>query len=374
VTSALHCDFAIVGGGLVGAALAHGLRALGPRLVVVDEGDRALRAARGNFGLIWVQGKGLGLAAYGGWTQRAAREWAKLAADLEQETGIDVALRQAGGLHLCLAQQELDARAAHLHALMAQPGFEQYDIDVLDHADVAQRVPQIGPAVVGATYCAQDGDCNPLRLLRALHAAAARAGCRYIPDARVDFIEPAADRFTLRTRAGEVQAERVVLAAGLGNARLAPMIGLAVPVRPNKGHVLVLERLPAFLPLAVETVRQTDEGTVLVGDSQQEAGFDESLDPAVLAAMAARAVAAFPPLGDARVIRAWAALRVMSPDGFPIYAESAQHPGSFVVTCHSGVTLAAQHAHVLAPAIGAGHLPAECRIFSHERFDVRAAA
>jgi glycine/D-amino acid oxidase-like deaminating enzyme len=321
-----------------------------------------------------VQGKGLGLAAYGSWTQRAAREWAKLAADLGQETGIDVALRQAGGLHLCLAQQELDARAAHLHALMAQPGFEQYDIDVLDRADVANRVPQIGPAVVGATYCAQDGDCNPLRLLRALHAAAARAGCRYIPDARVDVIEPAGDRFTLRTRAGEVQAERVVLAAGLGNARLAPMIGLAVPVRPNKGHVLVLERLPAFLPLAVETVRQTDEGTVLVGDSQQEAGFDESLDPAVLAAMAARAVAAFPLLGDARVIRAWAALRVMSPDGFPIYAESPQHPGSFVVTCHSGVTLAAQHAHVLAPAIGAGHLPTECRIFSHERFDVRAAA
>ena len=96
MTPALHCDLAIVGGGLVGAALAHGLRALGPRLVVVDEGDRALRAARGNFGLIWVQGKGLGLAAYGGWTQRAAREWVKLAADLEQETGIDVALRQAG--------------------------------------------------------------------------------------------------------------------------------------------------------------------------------------------------------------------------------------------------------------------------------------
>jgi glycine/D-amino acid oxidase-like deaminating enzyme len=374
VTAQLDCEVVVVGGGLVGAALAYGLRALGSRLVVVDEGDRAFRAARGNFGLIWVQGKGTGLAAYGSWTQRAAREWPKLAADLEQQTGIDVGLRQRGGFHLCLAPQELDARVAQLNALMAQPGFEKYALEVLDHREVAKRVPRIGPAVAGATYCAHDGDCNPLRLLRALHAAIARAGCRYVPDARVELIEAGGNGFTLRTRGVRLRSKRVVLAAGLGNARLAPMIGLAAPVRPNKGHVLVLERLPAFLPLTIETVRQTDDGTVLVGDSQQEAGFDESLDAAVLAAIAKRAIAAFPLLGDAHVIRAWAALRVMSPDGFPIYAESARHPGAFVVTCHSGVTLAAQHAHVLAPALGAGRLPDECRIYSHERFDVRAAA
>ena len=49
-------DVAIVGGGLVGAAIGHGLRELGSRLAIVDEGDVAHRAARGNFGLIWVQG------------------------------------------------------------------------------------------------------------------------------------------------------------------------------------------------------------------------------------------------------------------------------------------------------------------------------
>ena len=52
-------DVAVIGGGLVGAAIAFGLRSLGARLAVVDEGDVAHRAARGNFGLIWVQGKGM---------------------------------------------------------------------------------------------------------------------------------------------------------------------------------------------------------------------------------------------------------------------------------------------------------------------------
>ncbi len=91
-------DVAIVGGGLVGAALAYGLRELGRRLAVLDEGDVAYRAARGNFGLIWVQGKGFGMPSYGAWTQRSAREWPAFAADIASATGIDVALAAGGRL------------------------------------------------------------------------------------------------------------------------------------------------------------------------------------------------------------------------------------------------------------------------------------
>jgi len=80
-------DVAIIGGGLVGAAIAFGLGDLGARLVVVDEGDVAHRAARGNFGLVWVQGKGAGMPAYGAWTQQSAREWPRLAAAVKGNPG-----------------------------------------------------------------------------------------------------------------------------------------------------------------------------------------------------------------------------------------------------------------------------------------------
>ncbi len=56
-------DVAVVGGGLVGVATAWGLAREGCRVVVLDEGDRAVRASRGNFALVWVQSKGLGLRA-----------------------------------------------------------------------------------------------------------------------------------------------------------------------------------------------------------------------------------------------------------------------------------------------------------------------
>jgi glycine/D-amino acid oxidase-like deaminating enzyme len=79
-------------------------------------------------------------------------------------------------------------------------------------------------------------------------------------------------------------------------------------------------------------------------------------------------VRTFPVLRDASVVRTWAGLRVMSPDGFPIYEQSAVYPGAFAVTCHSGVTLAGAHALALAPAILGGALPAEFAAFSSSRF------
>jgi glycine/D-amino acid oxidase-like deaminating enzyme len=367
-------DVAVIGGGLVGAAIAFGLRSLGGKLALLDEGDVAFRASRGNFGLIWVQGKGFGLPAYGAWTQRSARTWPRLAAMLQEATGLDVALRQPGGLHVCLSARELAARADRMAALLAQPGFENYDIDVLDRAGVMARMPALGPDVVGGTWSALDGDCNPLRLLRALHAALEQAGALHRTGFAIDRIEPLASGFVLHSATGKLECERVVLAAGLGNARLAPMVGLAAPVTPNKGHVIVLERVQPFLGVPLETIRQTDEGTVLIGDAQQARGFDDALDPAVLAAMAERAVRVFPHLRGVRVNRTWAALRVMSPDGFPIYAQSAAHPGAFLATCHSGVTLAAAHAFDLAAAIADGCLPGSLAPFSDGRFDVRAAA
>lgn len=357
----------------MGAALAYGLRDLGAQVVVLDEGDVAHRAARGNFGLVWVQGKGAGMPAYAAWTLASARAWPRLAAELRAATGIDVALRQGGGVHLCFARDALDARAARLAEFTAAtPGGTR--VDVLDRAALLHRLPRLGPEVVGGTWCADDGDCNPLALLRALQAAAEASGVRFLRRASVTAIEPTANGFALRAGVHDLACERVILAAGLGNATLAPMVGLAAPVEPNQGQILALERVAPFLDVTTESLRQTADGTVLVGDSQRDVGYDDSQQLGVMAAMAARAVRVFPFLRDVRVVRAWSALRVMSPDGFPIYAQSQRHPGAFVVTCHSGVTLAAAHAYELAPALREGALPPACRAFGTERFDVRAAA
>ena len=165
-----------------------------------------------------------------------------------------------------------------------------------------------------------------------------------------------------------VRAQRVVLAAGLGNARLAPMLDMDLPVRPQRGQILVLERLPRFMDYPIVTLRQTDEGTVLIGDSQEEAGFDDQVTTSISATLADRAVRTFPALADARVVRMWSCLRVMSPDGFPVYARSRSQPGAFGAVCHSGVTLAAAHALVLAPRLIQGDFQDTLASFAPTRF------
>ncbi|PSC03058.1 FAD-dependent oxidoreductase [Alsobacter soli] len=367
-------DVVVIGGGLVGGAVAFGLARSGARVCVLDEGDVAFRASRGNFALVWVQSKGLGMPEYAGWSKRSADDWHQLAAILREETGIDVAHSQPGGFALCLSDAEMQQRVDAMKRLHNQINMVEYGYEVLDHAETKRRLPDIGPDVVGSIYSPVDGHVNSLRLFRALHEGLQRRGADYRPNHPVDTITPENGGFRVVGPWGEIRAPKVVLAAGLGNARLAPMVGLYAPVKPSKGQVIVTEKTAPFLHHPMGTLRQTDEGGVMIGDSQEDLGFDTVVTQPVISIMAERAVRMFPRLAGLNVVRTWSALRVMSPDGFPIYEQSTTHPGAFVTTCHSGVTLAANHALTIAPAIQAGALPEFVATFNSRRFHVPAHA
>jgi glycine/D-amino acid oxidase-like deaminating enzyme len=364
--TSLSADVLVIGGGLVGSALAYGLAREGARVTVLDEGDGGFRASRGNFGLVWIQGKGYGLTPYAGWSRGSAVRWPMLAQSLRDDTGIDVALRQPGGFHFCFSDEEMAERHTRLSALQQEIG--DYPFQLLDQREVRERVPGIGPQVVGASYTPMDGHVNPLKLLRALHDGMQRRGVTLHSEARVENIKPGDGSFTVHSRRGTFRAARIVLAAGLGNRALAPLVGLNAPVAPNRGMILVSERVAPFLHYPTLNVRQTDEGTVQFGDSMEQAGFDDFTSTPILSEIARRGVRTFPALRNVRLVRTWAALRIYSPDGFPIYEQSETHPGAFVVTCHSGVTLAAAHAQRLAPWIAGAPMPAELPAFSARRF------
>lgn len=365
-------DVVVLGGGVVGGAIALGLARSGVRVIVLDEGDVALRASRGNFALVWVQSKGLGMPEYALWTRRSAQDWHRLAETLREEAGIDVAHSQPGGFVPCLSGQELEKRITAMRRLHNQPGLSDFPYEILDRAETKRRLPDIGKDVVGALYSPLDGHVNSLKLFRALHEAGAGRGVEYRPNHAVTAIAARDGGFRVSGSWGEIGAGKIVLAAGLGNARLAPMVGLDAPVKPSKGQIIVTEKTAPFLHHPMGTIRQTDEGGVMIGDSQEDRGFDTIVGQPVISVMAERAVRTFPRLAGLNVVRTWSALRVMSPDGFPIYEQSRSHPGAFLATCHSGVTLAANHVLTLAPAILAGTLPEAVASFSARRFHVPA--
>ena len=359
----------VVGGGVVGAAIAFGAARAGAPVVLLDEGDIAHRASRGNFGLVWMQSKGSGFPRYARWCRDAVDFWPRLAQELQELAGVDVHLQQPGGFWIGFSDAEMQARSAMLEELKdIGPGIPY---EMLDRAELKRRLPAIGPTVAGGSFCPLDGHVNPLKLLHALHAALKALGVRVHAGVEVARVSRRQDGgYAAESRDGRSwHAPRLVLAAGLGNKTLAAQVGLHAPVEPNRGQVLITERLEPFLHHPTNKARQTNEGTVQLGYSIEDVGFDDGTTVCAIEWIARRALATFPVLSEARLVRAWGALRVMTPDGSPIYQESPACPGAYVATSHSGVSLAGTHAYVLGPWMaGLAPAPDDIEAFAGDRY------
>ncbi|MBY5775364.1 FAD-binding oxidoreductase [Rhizobium leguminosarum] len=371
----MNADVIVIGGGIVGSAIAYGLAQRDQHVLVLDGDDGDHRAARANFGLVWVQGKGAKMPEYHLWSRLSSERWSDFAAELRDVSGHDLHYEQNGGLVYCIGEAEFETRRADLLKLHNQLG-GAIDWEMLDRSQLERLMPGIeyGPEVVGASFGYRDGHANPLRLLLALQAGIQRLGGTIIGSAHVHQIVAHASGFTVATGTATFSAPRIIIAAGLGSDALSDQVGLHVPLRPQRGQILVTERLTPVLKLPASGLRQTREGSVMIGATQEDVGFDVTATCAAAAKLSTRALRILPALAHVRLVRQWSGLRVLSPDNCPVYAQSENHPGAFIALCHSGVTLAAVHADTIAQAIVEGGLPLSLGVFNRRRFDVPKAA
>jgi len=369
-------DIVVIGAGTVGAAIAYGLASRGERVLLLDGDDGDFRAARANFGLVWLQGKGPGMPAYQTLTRHSVGSWRSFADGLEAETDMGLAYEQNGGLAFCIGADAFEKRRAALERLHNQWGGGEPDWEMIDRSALERLMPKVtfGPEVTGASFGRSDGHANPLRLLAALHGAVIRLGGRVRSNATVRGITNTDGDFHLALGDETIAAPRIVIAAGLGTAALARQVGLDIPIKPERGQILVTERLELLLPLPASGLRQTADGTVMIGATKEDVGFDLSTTGDAAGRLSRSAIRIVPALAGAGLVRQWAGLRIMTPDSYPIYAQSESHPGAFVAVCHSGVTLAAFHAGTFAAAVAAGSLPDDLSPFHQSRFDVPQAA
>ena len=103
-------DVVVIGGGVIGISLAYGLLKQNATVFLLDKDDPQLTASRGNFGLVWVQSKGLGMPEYVEWCIEAADKWPRFSENLETETGIQLEYAKKGGLEICLGEDEYNTR------------------------------------------------------------------------------------------------------------------------------------------------------------------------------------------------------------------------------------------------------------------------
>jgi glycine/D-amino acid oxidase-like deaminating enzyme len=363
----MESDYAIIGGGVVGLSVAWGLLKRGLSVTVLDGDDGSFRASRGNFGLVWVQSKGMNQPRYARWSQQSAGAWAEYAAELADATGRDIGLRQEGGYDLHFSEEELQDTVAKYEELKRKLGGD-YPYEVLGSNALRREEPNIGPSVVGAILHHQDGHANPLRLLRALAQDVRTLGGTVLTGKHVTDVDRK-DLFRITCSDGtEIRSRKTVLSAGLGAIELGPLMGFRAPVRPQRGQVLITEKMPKIMNRPSLIARQVDEGGIQIGATNEEVGLDNGVTPAGLSRLAAEAVRAYPILARANLVRSWGALRILSPDGLPIYQESPEMPDAFLVTCHSGITLSAAHARFLPDWLEKTSAAPDLEVFGEDRF------
>lgn len=369
----VDADVIIIGAGVVGAALAYGIARQGQRVIMLDGRDRDFRAARANFGLVWVQGKGSDNPDYAQLSMDSANLWPTFRGELSAvcETAIDYA--RPGGLVFCLGEKDFAARSdliCRSHNQKSESHTEMLERGALER--LLQAV-KLGADVTGASYCKLDGHVNPLHLYSALLRALPKLGGQVRFRYPVDRITPVNGGYRVGSAGQELAAPRIIVAAGLSTQALTAPLGFDVPVHSERGQILVTERLAPILPYPASGLRQTADGTVMIGATNEKIGNTAvSVDAAITLAKKAQRIV--PALGSVRLVRQWGGLRVLSPDKAPIYAESTRHPGLFAAVCHSGVTLAAVHAQIVGPAMARGSLPSTLAAFSNGRFNVQKCA
>ncbi|MCW0072968.1 FAD-binding oxidoreductase, partial [Burkholderia pseudomallei] len=156
------------------------------------------------------------------------------------EPGVNCGFERPRCIERCEHGDELASATALLASLHRQDAALSYE--VLDAAALRKRLPAASPSLAGTLWSPNDGHANPLYALRAMLQAFVQNGGVYLPRNDVNEIRPRAGRFEIDTCEGRLEAGRVVLAAGLDNARLAPMVDMHAPISALRGRIMVTER------------------------------------------------------------------------------------------------------------------------------------
>ena len=350
-------DIIVVGGGLSGSAIALGLMREGMGSVMLfDEQLPTQRLSRGNFGLTWFMCKGASHPVYAQWSRMACHQWPDFAAGLEEETGYDIELEWTGGAVNAFGEAEFKAHSESIESLKtvcAQVGLD-YPVRMLNREEFAELIPEmeLGEEVSGAMYTPEQGHVNPLKLLAAMRCAFQKKGGTFIGAQTVSNIVPnPGGTVTVKTSRGDYQCQKLVVAAGHGSTRLLAPLGEKLHVYPQRGQLMVTQRCKRVLTVPVLCVRQTPDGTFVIGLSTEDTALDTRVTAAAMKSEAANAIRLFPMLAKVNWVRAWGAIRVMTPDGAPIYSRIPAHDNITVVALHSAVSLAPLAANVVAPWI-----------------------
>lgn len=340
----------IIGGGIHGCSIAYHLAQKGFKEVVLLEKDclasggtgRSAAGIRHQFGTE----VNIRLAA------SSIKMMENLAEELDYPWGIG--LMQGGYMMLAYSESQLEQfkKNVQMQNELMNAGTQILTVD--EAAKIVRGINREG--LVGTSFNPRDGHIDPFQATQAYADAARRLGVEIYTRTEVVDIKTVGGRVTgVVTKNGDViETEIVVNAAGPHGVLIGRMVGLDIPLYPERHQILVTEPLEMFLPCMVISFthgtyfKQTPHGSLLmgVGDPEHEVkDFNQKSTWQFLKDIAQKITFHLPALKEVRVVRQWAGLYDITPDSQAILG-STDVKGFYLDVGWSG------HGLQLAPVVG----------------------
>lgn len=341
-------DIVIIGGGIIGCAVAFNLAKKGMKDIVVLEKEFLASGATGRCGA--------GVRQQWGTRQNCllAKESMTILENISDylEEKVDIELKQKGYLLLSFSEKETKQFAKNLEV--------QHSLNIPSMALTPHQAQEIVPIlntekIHSAAFCPTDGHANPFLTTEAYAKAAKKRGVEICTFTQATAIKIENGKIKgVQTDKGFIETERVLNAAGGWAYEIGKMAGLKLPVFSERHEILVTEKVPPMLDPMVMSFsfniycQQTPNGSFVMGHGpkNEKPGHNVNSTWQFLEAMAQKVTYLLPAIKKIRVVRQWAGSYNISPDRQPIICESEQLPGYYMAVGFSG------HGFMLGPSIG----------------------
>jgi len=360
-------NIVIVGGGVIGCAIAYYLSLEGIKATIVERKEVGCEASSAAAGGLWPQaeshdaGPFLDLCLAGN----------EMFEGLSKELETDVEFRRSGLLHV-IADEEDEREAAHLMEWQVKRGLE---VQRLSASETRKLEPSISEDIRGSLHFPNDNHINPLNLTRAFAEGALKRGAKICAGDSVMGIKTVSGRVTsLVTDHGELDADIIINAAGSWASQVGAMADVDIPVGPVRGQIILSEPLPPLLRMCIVTrdayLIQKPRGNIVVGSTKEFVGYDKNVTLEAIHKLRHGAVKAIPRLKNVSFIRSWAGLRPYAPDETPILGPVDGPEGFLLANGHfrNGILLSAITGKLMSELITDGKTSIPLEEYKLSRF------
>lgn len=369
-------DVVIVGGGVIGLAIARELALRGVHEVCLIE--RATLGREASFaaaGMLLPQVEADTEDDFFNLACKSRDLYPAFAKALHEETGVDVELDTTGTLYLAFNehdQKEIEKR----YRWQTRAGLA---VELLSTAAARELEPCISESAVGALRFPNDIQVENRRLLSALTNSVNSLGIELLTETNVESLVIERSRVTgVQTNRGQIACGSLVIAAGTWSSFLLQSSGCPDPaVQPVRGQMVCLEANPQltrhvlYSPRAYLVPRH--DGRLLAGSTSENAGFAKRVTAGGISSILQNTHEISPAIATLPIVDTWAGLRPRPADGLPVLGACGEIDGLFYATGHyrNGILLAPLTAELITESIVAGVTSPLLAPFSPDRFSTQ---